>query len=83
MRKTSNMGGGRFEFAPELLDKRHSIRVDVYASAYADVIAAIEQALNRADGDIVTRQGLEEYLGGRLVQEFIRRREGRGPLEGD
>lgn len=75
MRKQSMMGSSRFEFAPRLLQERHEQRIDAYTSAYADVLAAIEQSLAKyADGDIVTRESLQEWMGEQLVREFIRRR---------
>ncbi|MNW53469.1 hypothetical protein D3C74_310310 [compost metagenome] len=76
MRKQSLMGSSRFEYDPEQLDKRASIRSDIYASAYSDMLAALESALDRADGDIVSRDNLEEWLGRKLVEEFIKRRGG-------
>ena len=74
MRKLSAMGSSRFEFEPQELDRRYKIRKDIYTSAYADVMAALELALSKADGDIVTRRNLEEWLCQELVKEFIRRR---------
>lgn len=64
----------KFGLNPGLLDERESVREDIYTSAYTDVIAALETALSRADGDIVTRESLQEWLGAKLVKEFIRRR---------
>lgn len=74
MRKLSAMGSSRFEYEPQELDQRYKIRQDIYASAYADVMAALELALSKADGDIVTRQSLEDWLCQELVKEFIKRR---------
>jgi len=74
MRKLSAMGSSRFEFEPWELDIRNEIRNDIYASAYSDLLAALESALSRADGDIVTRDSLQEWLGRKLTEEFIRRR---------
>lgn len=72
--KRSMMGSSRFEYHPQELDHRNEVRRDVQASAFADVLSAIEIALSRADGDIVTRQSLEDWLGQRLVEEFVKRR---------
>lgn len=75
MRKLSAMGSSRFEFDINGLDRRKAIREDAYASAYGEVLATIEQMLTKyVDGDIVTRQSLEEWLGQELTKEFIRRR---------
>ncbi|WP_214626520.1 hypothetical protein [Paenibacillus agaridevorans] len=76
-KRLSNMGGGRFEFAPEQLDARKTLRDDIYASAYADLLVGLETALRRADGDVVTRESLEEWLCRKLVEELIRRRDAR------
>lgn len=74
MRKQSAMGGGRFEFHPEELDRRKEIREDRYATAFCNVLAAIESELSKCEEDIVTRESLEEWLYQRLVQEGIKRR---------
>ncbi|ALS22162.1 hypothetical protein [Paenibacillus naphthalenovorans] len=67
------MGGGRFEYHPEELDRRREIREDRYATAFCNVLTAIESELAKCDGDIVTRDSLEDWLYKRLVQERLRK----------
>lgn len=64
----------KFGLNPRHLDERKDIRDDIYASAFADVLSGLETALSRADGDIVTRDSLQEWLGAKIVNELIRRR---------
>lgn len=71
MRNKSQMGSSKFEYNPELLDERLSIRIEKYNVALTEVKNALENALNtNVDNNIVTRDSLQEYIIQELIKDF-------------
>jgi hypothetical protein len=75
MRKQSNMGGGRFEFNPNDLDKRFRERNEIYDSAFQEAWASIQFVIdNHVKPDLVSRDSLTESICRKLVERFIQQR---------